>query len=111
MKKLIVVLLSIVMSITVLVGCESEDKSSSDINKQSENSVASLFDKAINDVSLEVEKKAKEQEEQKNFTINQEKESNIDLENTDINNLDEKTRDIIRQVNEYLENEKKNLNN
>ena len=52
-----------------------------------------------------------EQEEQKNFTINQEKESNIDLENTDINNLDEKTRDIIRQVNEYLENEKKNLNN
>ena len=65
MKKLIVVLLSIVMSITVLVGCESEDKSSSDINKQSENSVASLFDKAINDVSLEVEKKAKEQEEQK----------------------------------------------
>ena len=51
-----------------------------------------------------------EQEEQKNFTINQEKESNIDLENTDINNLDEKTRDIIRQVNEYLENEKKNLN-
>lgn len=65
MKKLIVVLLSIVMSITVLVGCESEDKSSSDINKKSENSVASLFDKAINDVSLEVEKKAKEQEEQK----------------------------------------------
>ena len=65
MKKLIVVLLSIVMSITVLVGCESEDKSSSDINKQSENSVASLFDKEINDVSLEVEKKAKEQEEQK----------------------------------------------
>ena len=54
---------------------------------------------------------AQEQEEQKNFTINQEKESNIDLENTDINNLDEKTRDIIRQVNEYLENEKKNLNN
>ena len=52
-----------------------------------------------------------EQEEKKNFTINQEKESNIDLENTDINNLDEKTRDIIRQVNEYLENEKKNLNN
>ena len=52
-----------------------------------------------------------EQEEQKNFTINQERESNIDLENTDINNLDEKTRDIIRQVNEYLENEKKNLNN
>lgn len=73
MKKLIVVLLSIVMSITVLVGCKSEDKASSDINKQSENSVASLFDKAINDVSLEVEKnkkeeqekKAKEQEEQK----------------------------------------------
>ena len=54
---------------------------------------------------------AQEQEEKKNFTINQEKESNIDLENTDINNLDEKTRDIIRQVNEYLENEKKNLNN
>lgn len=52
-----------------------------------------------------------EQEEKKNFTINQEKESNIDLENADINHLDEKTRDIIRQVNEYLENEKKNLNN
>lgn len=52
-----------------------------------------------------------EQEEQKNFTINQEDNTKIEIENTDINHLDEKTRDIIRQVNEYLENEKKNLNN
>lgn len=52
-----------------------------------------------------------EQEEQKNFTINQEDNTKIEIENADINDLDEKTRDIIRQVNEYLENEKKNLNN
>ena len=54
---------------------------------------------------------AQEQEEQKNFTINQEDNTKIEIENADINHLDEKTRDIIRQVNEYLENEKKNLNN
>lgn len=52
-----------------------------------------------------------EQEEQKNFTINQEDNTKIEIENADMNDLDEKTRDIIRQVNEYLENEKKNLNN
>lgn len=51
-----------------------------------------------------------EQEEQKNFTINQEDNTKIEIENADMNDLDEKTRDIIRQVNEYLENEKKNLN-
>ena len=54
---------------------------------------------------------AQEQEEQKNFTINQEDNTKIEIENADMNDLDEKTRDIIRQVNEYLENEKKNLNN
>ncbi len=52
-----------------------------------------------------------EQEEKKDFSINKEKDSKINSENIDISGLDEKTKDIIRQINEYLENEKKNLNN
>lgn len=59
----------------------------------------------------QAQEQEQEQEEQKNFTINQEDNTKIEIENADMNDLDEKTRDIIRQVNEYLENEKKNLNN
>lgn len=58
----------------------------------------------------QAQEQEQEQEEQKNFTINQEDNTKIEIENADMNDLDEKTRDIIRQVNEYLENEKKNLN-
>lgn len=55
-------------------------------------------------------------QEMQNFSNNvveqkKEHETNIKLENTNIDDLDEKTRSIIQQVNEYLENEKKNLNN
>lgn len=49
--------------------------------------------------------------EQKQEEKKPEFETNIELENTNIDDLDEKTRSIIQQVNEYLENEKKNLNN
>lgn len=49
------------------------------------------------------------EQEENNSSFNQKVNSNIDLDNTDINNLDKKTRDIIRQVNDYLENEKRNL--
>lgn len=52
-----------------------------------------------------------EQEEKKDFSVNKENNSNINSKNIDISGLDEKTKEIIRQINEYLENEKKNLNN
>ena len=60
-----------------------------------------------NNIILEKEEK----KEQDNFIKNQENNTKIEIENADMNDLDEKTRDIIRPVNEYLENEKKNLNN
>lgn len=50
-------------------------------------------------------------DEQKKEEKKPEFETNIELENTNIDDLDEKTKSIIQQVNEYLENEKKNLNN